>query len=122
MFDAVPSESLGIEYDPSHLICLLIDYLWVVREYASRIYHVHAKDAEVLWHNVHRDGILEPGAVRHRMPGLGDVDWSKLISVLLEAGYTGNLDIEGRHDPIFRDETEEEGLRLAVKHLSALVL
>jgi sugar phosphate isomerase/epimerase len=121
MFDAVQSRALGLEFDPSHLVCLLIDYLAIVREYGSRIFHVHAKDAEVVQHVCERDGILEPGAVRHRMPGLGSVDWARLISALCEGGYRGNLDIEGRHDPVFKDELEEEGLRIAVKHLSQFV-
>ena len=71
MFEAVPSESMGLEYDPSHLICQLIDPVQAIRDYGSRIFHVHAKDAEVLWHNVRRNGILEDGAVRHRVPRPG---------------------------------------------------
>lgn len=122
MFDAVPSEVLGLEYDPSHLICLRIDYLWVVREYGDRIHHVHAKDAEEVDYNVRRNGILEPGAFRHRMPGLGDVNWAKLIPMLVEYGYKGNLDIEGRHDPVYQGETEEAGLVLAKRHLEPLVI
>ncbi len=122
MFDAVPSDALGLEYDPSHLICLRIDYLWVVREYGSRIYHVHAKDAEEVDYNVVRNGILEPGAFRHRMPGLGDVNWAKLVPMLVEYGYRGNLDIEGRHDPVYHGGTEEAGLLLAKRHLEPLVV
>jgi len=122
MFDAVPSDVLGLEYDPSHLICLRIDYLWVVREYGDRIYHVHAKDAEEVGYNVQRNGMLEPGAFRHRMPGLGDVNWAKLIPTLVEYGYKGNLDIEGRHDPVYQGESEEAGLVLAKRHLEPLVI
>ena len=121
MFDAVPSEALGIEYDPSHPVCLCMDYIGIVHEFGDRIYHVHAKDAEVVDRNVRRNGILEPGAVRHRMPGLGQVDWPSLISALVKIGYDGNLDIEGRHDPVYRDDREEEGLLIAFKHLSACV-
>ena len=98
-----------------------MDYIGIVHEFGDRIYHVHAKDAEVVDRNVKRYGILEPGAVRHRMPGLGQVDWPSLISALVEMGYDGNLDIEGRHDPVYRDDREEEGLLTAFKHLSACV-
>ena len=71
--------------------------------------------------NIRVKGILEPGAVRHRTPGYGDVGWSKVISALVEVGYRGNLDIEGRHDPVFRGDREEEGLILSLKHLSQFV-
>jgi sugar phosphate isomerase/epimerase len=121
MFDAVPSPALGLEYDPSHLICLLMDYIEIVYRYGKRIYHVHAKDAEVVERNVKRNGILEPGAVRHRTPGMGQVNWPQLISALRENGYTGNLDIEGRHDPIFHGKTEEEGLRISYNYLRNFV-
>lgn len=117
MFDAVPSEALGLEYDPSHLICLLIDPVKAIFGCGERIYHVHAKDAEVVRRNVERVGIMGPGAVRHRSPGLGEAPWGRIISALVEVGYRGNLDIEGRHDPIFRGELEEQGLLIAKKHL-----
>lgn len=72
-FDAIPSETIGLEYDPSHLICLLIDYVEIIYKYGSKIPHVHAKDAGLLKKNIRVKGILEPGAVRHRTPGYGDV-------------------------------------------------
>jgi len=121
MFDAVPSPALGLEYDPSHLICLLMDYIEIVYRYGKKIFHVHAKDAEVVERNVKLNGILEPGAVRHRTPGMGQVDWPLLISALRENGYSGNLDIEGRHDPIFHGKNEEEGLRISYNCLAKLV-
>ena len=117
MFDAVPSDALGLEYDPSHLICLLIDPVRVIHDYGEKIYHVHAKDAEVVRRKVERVGIMGRGAVRHRSPGLGEAPWGRIISALVEAGYRGNLDIEGRHDPVFRDELEEQGLLIAKRHL-----
>jgi sugar phosphate isomerase/epimerase len=117
MFEAIPSDCLALEYDPSHLVCLQIDYLQVVRDYGHKIAHVHAKDAQVLWHNVRRDGILDEQASRHRMPGLGDVNWRALVSTLVEHGYRGPLDIEGRHDPVFSGEREAAGLRIAKQTL-----
>lgn len=121
MFEAVPSESLGIEYDPSHLIGLGIDYLKVIRQYGSRIYHAHAKDAEVLTDSVQRYGWMDPRSSRHRMPGLGQADWPAIITALREMGYSSNLDIEGRHDPIYRGRDEEKGLQIAINHLQPLL-
>jgi len=117
MFDAVPLDNLGLEYDASHLICMLQDYIEIIYEYGDRIFHVHAKDAEVVWRECSVNGILEHGAVRHRTPGMGEADWKQIISALREVGYNGNLDIEGRHDPIYRGASEEEGLIIARKHL-----
>jgi len=121
MFDAVPSPALGIEYDPSHLICMLQDYLQIIYDYGDRIVHVHAKDAEIVWRKVQRDGIFQPGAVRHRTPGMGDADWPRIISALVEVGYQGNLDIEGRHDPVYRGPRENEGLVISLRYLSQFV-
>ena len=121
MFDAIPSPVLGLEYDASHLICMLIDPIETIYRYGDRIVHVHAKDAELIERKVRLHGILEPGTLRHRTPGMGDVNWPKLVSALREVGYNGNLDIEGRHDPVYHGEDEEEGLVVAHKMLKQLV-
>lgn len=121
MFEAVPSPALGLEYDPSHLVCLLIDYMQVIYDYGDRLVHVHAKDAEVIWRNVRRNGIMQPGAVRHRTPGMGVVKWNEVISALVEVGYTYDLNIEGRHDPVYRSERENEGLLISLQHLQQYV-
>jgi sugar phosphate isomerase/epimerase len=47
LFNAVPSEALGLEYDPSHLARLMIDYIKPIRRFSNRIYHVHAKDTTI---------------------------------------------------------------------------
>ncbi|MGI8906747.1 MAG: sugar phosphate isomerase/epimerase family protein [Candidatus Sumerlaeaceae bacterium] len=121
MFEAVPSEALGLEYDPSHLIGQGIDYLHVIRQYGRRIYHCHAKDAELMPETVQRCGWQDPRISRHRMPGLGQVDWARVIETLHDIGYSSNLDIEGRHDPVYRGNEEEKGLEIAVKHLTPLL-
>ena len=69
------------------------------------------------WHNVPKNGIIEPGAVRHRTPGMGVADWAATISALVEVGYQGNLDIEGRHDPVYHGPRENEGLVISLEHL-----
>ncbi|MGE0482249.1 MAG: sugar phosphate isomerase/epimerase family protein [Phycisphaerae bacterium] len=113
MFDALPSRAVGIEWDAAHLVCMLIDPIATIRRYGDRIYHVHAKDAEVRWEIVREHGIFDERACRHRMVGLGQTHWADAISALLEAGYDGDLNIEGRHDPIYRDEREVAGLLVA---------
>lgn len=121
MFDAVPSLSLGLEFDPSHLVGLGIDPIRCIQQFRERIYHVHAKDAELLPDAVNRYGWQDPRASRHRTPGLGQLDWKQTLDTLREAGYCGNIDIEGRHDPVYQGETEKQGLRIAVDHLRPLL-
>lgn len=121
MFDAVPSPALGLEYDPSHLICMFMDYVQIIRKYGSKIVHVHAKDAEIRHPEVDMYGIFDLSVSRHRIPGYGDVNWSKVVSAIIEAGYRGNLDIEGRHDAVFSGDLEHAGLILALKHLQQFV-
>lgn len=115
MFDAVPSAALGLEFDASHLICQLIDPVGVIKRYGPKIFHAHAKDAEIEPTALQKYGVLDRRTTRHRMPGLGQADWPAIVAALLKEGYTGNLDIEGRHDPEYFGDREEEGLRIAVQ-------
>jgi sugar phosphate isomerase/epimerase len=117
MFDAVPSDALGIEWDPSHLICLLIDPYQNILDYGDKIVSVHAKDGEVDWNWVHKNGWFEEGAVAHRTPGMGVIDWNRVVSNLTKVGYRGNLDIEGRHDLVFKGDLEDQGVVFSYNHL-----
>ncbi|MBU8912407.1 MAG: sugar phosphate isomerase/epimerase [Spirochaetales bacterium] len=120
MFDAVPSEALGLEYDPSHPVSMFMDVIEPIHRYGERIYHVHAKDTEILKGNLSENGILQPGMFRYRLPGYGDVDWVRFVSALFEIGYSGNMDIEGCVDPMSLG-SEEQGLLLAKKFLSQVL-
>ena len=96
MFEEIPSESFGLNYDPSHLVWQQIDYVKPVFEFADRIFHVHAKDAKVLRDGLDDFGVLSMPLKWHRpkLPGLGDVCWSKFISALTDVGYRGPVCIE----------------------------
>ncbi len=110
MFDAVPDACLGLEWEPAHQMIQLIDPLPQLREWAPRIFHVHGKDANIHREIIARHGIF--GAERFawfRLPGHGDMDWTEIMRALQEAGYTGTIDIEGNHDPVFKGDREIEG-------------
>jgi sugar phosphate isomerase/epimerase len=47
MFEAIPSRSFGLNYDPSHLVWQGMDYLAPLAEFGDRLVHVHAKDARI---------------------------------------------------------------------------
>jgi sugar phosphate isomerase/epimerase len=107
-FDATKHENIGIEWDPSHLICQFIDPVQTIHRFGSRIFHVHAKDAYVDATLLARYGICHPGVSEHRVPGMGQSDWPQIVHALVRAGYDSDLNIEGRHDPVFRDHPDIE--------------
>ncbi len=109
-FEAVGSDALGLEWDPSHLIGLMIDPIENLRAWSSRVYHVHAKDAKVYEFNMKRNGIFATGSVEHCMPGFGDTDWAQVVKELIRGGYRGDLNIEGWHDAVFNNRMESKGI------------
>lgn len=121
-FNEVDSDALGLEWDPSHLICQFIDPVANLRKFGKKVYHVHAKDAHVNQDILKQYGIWYPGAIEHCFPGLGDTDWGLCIKELLRCGYKGDLNIEGWHDVVYRGEREDEGLINAFKYLSRFVV
>ena len=94
IFDAIPSRHLGLNFDPSHLIWQQIDYVRCIRDFATRIVHVHAKDTQIDREKLHDVGILGLGWQNPKIPGLGDVDWGAFFSALTDIGYNGPVCIE----------------------------
>jgi sugar phosphate isomerase/epimerase len=96
MFTIVPSESFGLNLDPSHLVWLMIDYERAARDYAQRLFHVHAKDMEIDRDGLYRNGTLSLGMGWQipRLPGLGEVDWGRFIGTLYRVGYDGVVSVE----------------------------
>ncbi|MCG8572464.1 MAG: sugar phosphate isomerase/epimerase [Spirochaetes bacterium] len=124
IFEALPYKHIGLEYDPSHLFRLGIDYIRVLNQYKKRIFHVHAKDGERIREKIFKYSIYDNlhSIYRDRFPGLGEIDWRRIVSNLYDIHYQGNIDIEGKHDPIFNEENEEKGLRIAHHRLSSLMI
>ena len=93
-------KTLGINFDPSHLLWQGIKPHLMIRELPDRVYHVHIKDAAVTLDGL--TGILgshiEFGSTKRgwnfRSPGRGDVDFSAVIRELNEIGYDGPLSVE----------------------------
>ena len=96
MFEEIPSPSFGLNYDPSHLVWQHMDPVAPLREFADRIFHVHAKDCRIDRERLDDVGILATPLEYHtpKLPGLGDVDWSRFFSVLSDIGYAGPVCIE----------------------------
>ena len=118
MFDAVPSPALGLEWEPTHQMCQLIDPIACLRKYADKVVHVHGKDARVRKDILASEGIIGPREpVLARFPGFGDCDWREIFEILMEAGYEGAISVEGWHDVIFDGELEMDGQRHAMRYL-----
>jgi sugar phosphate isomerase/epimerase len=118
MFQAVPLDNVGLEWEPCHQMVSLIDPMPQLRRWVKRIFHVHGKDATVLWDVVRRDGVDGPEQFAfHRTPGFGDSNWADIISELRRAGFKGSIDIEGWHDPVYRKELEMTGQVHALNYL-----
>ena len=84
VFDHLDGDTLGLNLDPSHLVWQMIDYERVVREFGSRIYHVHAKDMEIDRNGLYDHGVLSAGIGWQvpRLPGLGEIHWDRFLAAL----------------------------------------
>ena len=93
-------ETLGINFDPSHLVWQGVNPAMFIKDFSKRIYHVHMKDAAVNLDG--RNGILGShitfGDTRRGWNfvslGHGDVDFDKIIRELNQADYQGPLSVE----------------------------
>lgn len=96
LWEILPDDSFGLNLDPSHLVWQMIDVERVVREFSSRIFHVHAKDMLIDREGLYRHGILSQGMGWQvpRLPGLGDMDWKRFLAALYRAGYDGTVSVE----------------------------
>ncbi len=115
MFEIIPDDHFGLNYDPSHLIWQFIDEIRPIRDFRDRIFHVHAKDMRIDREMLYQDGILAPGFrwAIPRLPGLGEVRWPELMAALYAIGYDYVVSIE-HEDRTFEgtDELVKRGFSL----------
>ena len=124
---------LYLNYDPSHLVWMGIDPVTAVRPYVDRIPHAQAKDIELFpdrrnhygWPGkaVERDDPWDVGWWRYRVPGLGQVDWVRLVDAMYEGGFDGVLSVE-HEDPVWggTEELVEAGLEVSHRTLRPLLV
>ena len=118
MFNELPDDNLGLEWEPCHQLVYLIDPIPQIRKWAAKFFHVHGKDATVRWDVIREHGVFgKLPFVQMRTPGFGDSDWTRVISELRLAGYRGAIDIEGWHDPVYRGDLEITGQVRALQYL-----
>lgn len=117
VFEVLPDPHFGLNFDPSHLDWQGIDVNAAVKEFQSRIFHVHAKDVSVDLAWLARVGYNGEGWWRYTLPGYGRIRWGEFISTLRGVGYDGVLSIE-HEDSSFE---AEEGFIKAARYLNTLV-
>lgn len=108
--------TLGLNFDPSHLLWQGVTPHLFVRDFADRVYHVHMKDV-----GLNRDG--RAGVLGSHLPfgdlrrgwdfrslGHGDVDFEQIMRELNAAGYTGPLSVEWEDSGMDREFGATESL------------
>jgi sugar phosphate isomerase/epimerase len=96
MFADIPSDYFGLNYDPSHMVWQQMDYLAPMKEFAAKLFHIHAKDVRLDRDRLNRVGILAHPSEYHtpKLPGMGEVDWGRFFSILTDSGYNGPVCVE----------------------------
>ncbi|MDF2725324.1 MAG: xylose isomerase-like barrel protein [Paenibacillus sp.] len=131
MFEAVPSKHFGLNYDPSHLVWLGVDYMRVLNEFGDRIVHAHGKDTAFLSEERYESGILPPtfgtkyaysgGSWRYTIPGDGEVNWRQVADKLDQLGYKGPICIELEDNTYHGSlEKEQQGIQQAYAYLAKI--
>jgi sugar phosphate isomerase/epimerase len=96
LFRDIGSPNLGLNFDPSHMVWQLMDYLEAIRNFGDRIWHAHAKDATLDRHKLNEVGLLALPNLYHtpKLPGLGEVQWGAFFATLMQTGYRGAVCVE----------------------------
>lgn len=125
VFEILPYENLGLNYDPSHFVWQMIDYIKPIYEFKDKIFHVHYKDIKVYPDRLNQCGIMAYPLdfMAPKLPGLGDVDWGKYVSALTDIGYDGYTCIEVE-DKAFEGTKEKvlDSLKLSKRYMEQFVI
>lgn len=120
LFYDIGSLNLGLNYDPSHMIWQHMDYLLPINEFASRIFHIHAKDARIDRRRLNDCGILANPNDFHspKLPGLGEINWGAFLAALGDIDYHGCVCVEVE-DRSYEGSLElrKESLRQSFRYL-----
>lgn len=124
LFDIIPSRNFGINYDPSHFVWQMMDYIQPIYEFSDRISMCIIRTLRCIPGNW-------PGSApwpilwntwRPKLPGLGDVDWGRYVSALTDIGYDGFTCVEVE-DRAFETDRERilDSLRLSKRYIEQFV-
>jgi len=82
----IDSPGFGVDMDPSHIYRAGEDPVEALRQVVGRIRHVHIRDCP--------DRGPSPGKPEMQACGRGEIDLPGYVRVLMDAGYTGPVDLE----------------------------
>jgi len=113
-FNDIPSDHFGLNYDPSHFVLQRMDPLSPLREFKSKLFHLHAKDVRIRRERINDVGVFACPLEWHqpRIPGYGDTDWARFMAAVMDVGYDGPVCIEVEDETFGRTL---EGRKAAVK-------
>lgn len=125
ILDLLPSDYLGLNYDPSHFVWQMMDYVSPIYAFRDKIFHVHFKDIKLYRDRLDQVGIMAYPLefMQPKIPGLGDVRWDRFVSALTDIGYDGFACIEVE-DRAF-EGTEEKvcnSLALSKRYMEQFVI
>ncbi|MCB1208659.1 MAG: sugar phosphate isomerase/epimerase [Verrucomicrobiales bacterium] len=99
-FNDIDSPNFGLNYDPSHFVLQDMDPLSPLKEFASKIFHLHAKDVKIDRAALNEVGRFDFPLRWHqpRLPGYGEIYWPAFMAELMRVGYDGPVCIEVEDD------------------------
>lgn len=125
IFQLLPSQYLGLNFDPSHFVWQMMDYIQPIYTFRDKIFHVHFKDIKL-----YQDRLAKVGTMAYpldymqpKIPGLGDVRWDRFVSALTDIGYDGYACIEVE-DRAFEGSKEKvrNSLALSKRYMEQFVI
>jgi sugar phosphate isomerase/epimerase len=124
MYADIPSSHWGLNFDPSHFVLQMMDYVPALHEFKDRLVHVHAKDVRIDRAKLNDHGVFAFPKLWHspKLPGMGDVDWGMFLGTLADTGYSGPLVVEVE-DRAFEGSLARriESLAISRRYLSQFV-
>jgi sugar phosphate isomerase/epimerase len=126
IFEAIPSKHFGLNYDPSHFVLQMMDYVQPIFEFKHKLFHTHAKDMKIERDRLDAMGILAMDVRPHwstpKVPGLGDINWNCWISALTDVEYNGAVCVEVEDEAFRHDlEARKRSLRISRNVLRPLI-
>ena len=99
-FSDIPSKNFGLNYDPSHFVLQQMDPASPLREFQSKLFHLHAKDVKIRRDRLNEVGVFAAPLEWHqpRIPGFGEMDWGRFIGAVMETRYRGPICVEVEDD------------------------
>lgn len=125
---AAVGDTIGVNFDPSHLIWQGVDPAAAIKTLGKAIYHFHAKDTKIDKLNTMQNGVLDVKPYSDeinrswifRSCGYGNDYgyWKEMVSVLILVGYDNALSIE-HEDSLM---SVNEGLEKAIAFLKQVII